>query len=56
MDLKKVDKNGKPLNLIEKSNRKKVADYHSRWLESPQIFEPTNEDIKIKTLHIDEVF
>jgi hypothetical protein len=46
MDLKKVDKNGKPLNLIEKSNRKKVADYHSRWLESPQIFEPTNEDIK----------
>lgn len=46
MDLKKFDKNGKPLNLMEKSDRKKVADYYSHWLEHPQDFEPNDEDIK----------
>lgn len=45
-DLKKFDKNGNPLNLMSKAQRIKQANYHEKWLENPEKFEPTEEDIK----------
>jgi len=45
-DLKKFDKNGKPLNLIPLANRSWQANYYERWLEDPDKMEPTLEDIK----------
>ena len=46
MDLKKVDKNGNPLNLTKKSDRNVSADYYGHWLKDPDSLEPSQEDIK----------
>tara|TARA_A100001035_G_C27766330_1_gene493893 strand:- start:1023 stop:1781 length:759 start_codon:yes stop_codon:yes gene_type:complete len=46
MDLKKVDKDGKPLNLTKQANRNEQADYYGYWLKDPQSLEPSQEDIK----------
>lgn len=46
LDLQKFDKDGNPLNLIPKSNQAKQGNYYAKWLESPEKFEPTPEDIK----------
>ena len=45
-DLKKFDKNGKELNLMPLADRSKQANYYAKWLEDPEKFEPTDEDIK----------
>ena len=45
MDLKKTDKDGKPLNLTPKANRSQ-SDYYSYWKNDPSSLEPTEEDIK----------
>ena len=45
MDLKKTDKDGKPLNLTPKANRSQ-SDYYGYWKNNPQSLEPTEEDIK----------
>ena len=45
MDLKKTDKDGKPLNLTPKASRSQT-DYYSYWKENPEQLEPSAEDIK----------
>tara|TARA_A100001035_G_scaffold280173_1_gene284437 strand:- start:5115 stop:5867 length:753 start_codon:yes stop_codon:yes gene_type:complete len=46
MDLKKVDKDGKPLNLTKQANRNEQSDYYGYWKKDPQSLEPSQEDIK----------
>lgn len=46
MDLKKFDKNGNPLNLTPQSDPNKQGNYHAKWLNNPNRYEPTPEDIK----------
>tara|TARA_Y200000002_G_scaffold68079_1_gene52937 strand:- start:19984 stop:20757 length:774 start_codon:yes stop_codon:yes gene_type:complete len=45
MDLKKFDKNGKPLNLISASNRKSQGNFYEWWKQNPEKYEPTQQDI-----------
>ena len=45
-NLKKYDKDGNPLNLVPQIDRTTNKDFHSRWLENPEKFEPSAEDIK----------
>lgn len=47
MDLKKYDKDGKPLNLTPKFNKNVQGNYYKKWIDSDKTkFEPTDEDIK----------
>ena len=45
-DFKNFDKNGNPLNLMPKFNHSRRGDYYTKWLENPEKFEPSLEDIK----------
>lgn len=45
-DLKKIDKDGNLLNLIPKANRAVQADYYGRWLENPDKYDPSFEDLR----------
>lgn len=44
--LKKFDKNGNPLDLNPQIDRTTNKDFYSRWLDNPEKFEPSFEDIK----------
>lgn len=49
MDLKKLDKNGNPLNLTgahDKKDKWTGSDYYSWYKNDPSVMEPTDEDIK----------
>lgn len=46
MDLKTHDKKGYPLNLQPAASKNTQANYHDWWLDNPDRYEPTPEDIK----------
>ena len=45
-DLKKYDKDGKPLNLIPTANRTRQSNWIEKYYEDPSSVEPSDEDIK----------